>query len=134
MPMHVSLGPQVSSRFVLCCIKNTDKTRYDVFLREYERAHRTYRVQRKRAGTQGRGRGRSVKDLKIGAVDELLIGVSVVRDKDKRGKPPVGILLSFETLHFIMTNNNSIFLISSCHLMTFRYSTYLGYSSDHTGP
>ena len=37
------------------------------------------------AGTQGRGRGRSVKDLEIGAVDELLVGVSVVRDKD-RGK------------------------------------------------
>ena len=79
-------------------------------LREYERVHRTYRVQRKRAGTQGRGRGRSVvMDLEIGAVDELLVGVSVVRDKDKRGKPPVGILLSFETLHFIMTNNNSLF-------------------------
>ena len=60
------------------------------------------------AGTQGRGRGRSVKDLEIGAVDELLVGVSVVRDKDKGRKPPVGFLLSFETLHFIVTNNNSL--------------------------
>jgi hypothetical protein len=34
-----------------------------------------------------------VKDLEVGAVDELLVGVSVVRDKDKRRKPPVGILL-----------------------------------------
>ena len=40
------------------------------------------------AGTQGRGRGRSVKDLEIGAVDELLVGVSVVRDKDQREKFP----------------------------------------------
>ena len=46
------------------------------------------------AGTQGRGRGGSVKDLEIGAVDELLVGVSVVRDKDKgekftlRNSPP----------------------------------------------
>ena len=38
------------------------------------------------AGTQGRGRGTSVKDLEIGAVDELLVGVSVVRDKDKGEK------------------------------------------------
>ena len=38
------------------------------------------------AGTQGRGSGRSVKDLEIGAVDELLVGVSVVRDKDKGEK------------------------------------------------
>ena len=45
------------------------------------------------ASAQGRGRGRSVKDLEVGAVDELLVGVSVVRDKDKRRKPPVGILL-----------------------------------------
>jgi hypothetical protein len=75
-----------------------------------------------------------VKDLEIGAVDELLVGVSVVRDKNKRRKPPVGILLSFETLHFIMTNNNSLFLISSNHKMTFRHSTYLGYSSEHTDP
>jgi hypothetical protein len=37
--------------------------------------------------------GRSVKDLEVGAVDELLVGVSVARDKDKRRKPPVGILL-----------------------------------------
>ena len=28
-------------------------------------------------------RGEYVKDLEIGAVDELLVGVSVVRDKDK---------------------------------------------------
>ncbi len=38
------------------------------------------------AGTQGRGRGESVKDLEVGAVDELLVGVSVVRDKDKEEK------------------------------------------------
>ena len=38
------------------------------------------------AGTQGRRKGRSVKDLEIGAVDELLVGVSVVRDKDKEEK------------------------------------------------
>ena len=50
-----------------------------------------------------------VTDLEIGAVDEPLVGVSVVRDKDKGRKPPVGFLLSFETLHFIMTNNNSLF-------------------------
>ena len=49
---------------------------------------RTYRVQRTRtAGTQDRGKGRSVvTDLEIGAVDELLVGVSVVRDKDKGEK------------------------------------------------
>ena len=75
-----------------------------------------------------------MKDLEIGAVDELLVGVSVVRDKDKRGKPPVGILLSFETLHFIMTNNNSLFLISSNHNMTFRLLTYLGCSSEPPDP
>ncbi len=75
-----------------------------------------------------------MKDLEIGAVDELLVGVSVVRDKDKRRKPPVGILLSFEILHFIITNNNSLFLIPCSHLMTFRYSTYFGYSSEHTDP
>jgi hypothetical protein len=33
-----------------------------------------------------------VTDLEIGAVDELLVGVSVVRDKDRREKPTVGIL------------------------------------------
>jgi hypothetical protein len=31
-------------------------------------------------------RGEYVKDLEIGAVDELLVGVSVVRDKDKGGE------------------------------------------------
>ena len=31
-------------------------------------------------------RGEYVKDLEIGAVDELLVGVSVVRDKDKGEK------------------------------------------------
>ena len=49
-----------------------------------------------------------VTDLEIGAVDELLVGVSVVRDKDKGRKPPVGFLLGFETLHSIMTNNKSL--------------------------
>ena len=38
------------------------------------------------AGIQGRSRGESVEDLEIGAVDELLVGVSVVRDKDKGEK------------------------------------------------
>ena len=71
---------------------------------------RAYRVQRRtrlihRIGARGRS---VVTDLEIGAVDELLVGVSVVRDKDKGRKPPVGFLLSFETLHFIMTNNNSL--------------------------
>ncbi len=47
------------------------------------------------ASAQGRGRSRSVKDLKVGAVDELLVGVSVVRDKDRRRKPPVGIPLYY---------------------------------------
>ena len=53
---------------------------------------RTYRVQRTRtAGTQDRGKGRSVvTDLEIGAVDELLVGVSVVRDKDKGENHPLG--------------------------------------------
>ena len=37
-------------------------------------------------------RGEYVKDLEIGAVDELLVGVSVVRDKDKGGKFTFGIL------------------------------------------
>ena len=68
-----------------------------------------------------RGRGRSVEDLKIGAVDELLVGVSVVRDKDKGEKfTLLEFSSSFQTLHFIMTNNNSLFCLSSSLLMTFR--------------
>ena len=73
------------------------------------------------ADTQGRGRGGSAKDLEIGAVDELLVGVSVFRDKDKGEKftlwnsPP-----AFRLSTFIMTNNNSLFCLSSCLLMTFR--------------
>jgi hypothetical protein len=38
------------------------------------------------ARAQGRGRGRSVKDLEVDAVDELLVGLSVVKDKDKEKK------------------------------------------------
>ena len=75
-----------------------------------------------------------MKDLEIGAVDELLVGVSVVRDKDKGRKPPVGFLLSFETLHFIITNNNSLFLLSSNHKLIFRRLTHLGCSSEPPGP
>ena len=54
----------------LLCGTTWDLTREAV----YQLVHRT------------RGRGRSVKDLEIGAVDELLVGVSVVRDKDKGEK------------------------------------------------
>ncbi len=51
-----------------------------------------------------------MEDLEIGAVDELLVGVSVVRDKDKEEKKhSLEFSSSFETLHFIMTNNNSLF-------------------------
>ena len=75
-----------------CCGTTWDQTREAVYLL----VHRA------------QCRGEYVKDLEIGAVDELLVGVSVVRDKDKGRKPPVGFLLSFETLHFIVTNNNSL--------------------------
>ena len=60
----------VSSWVEVVCGTTWDLTREAV----YQLVHRT------------RGRGRSVKDLEIGAVDELLVGVSVVRDKDKGEK------------------------------------------------
>ena len=58
------------------------------------------------AGTQGKGRGRSVKDLEIGAVDELLVGECVVRTNDKEEKnftllSPLASRLST----YIITNN-----------------------------
>ena len=53
---------------------------------------RAYRVQRRtrlihRIGARGRS---VVTDLEIGAVDELLVGVSVIRDKDKGENHPLG--------------------------------------------
>jgi hypothetical protein len=120
------------------------------FVREYEQVHRTYRVQRRPvhlelgggnlgphsrgclpAGTQGRGRGRSVKDLEIGAVDETA-GWCERGQRQRQGEEnnPLEFSSSFETLHFIMTNNNSLFYLSSSLLMTFRSLTYLGYSSE----
>ena len=52
-----------------------------------------------------------MKDLEIGAVDELLVGVSVARDKDKGGKFTLwNSPLAFRLSTFIMTNNNSLFL------------------------
>ena len=50
-----------------------------------------------------------VTDLEIGAVDELLVGVSMVRDKDKGRKPTVGFSSALRLPPFIMTNNNSLF-------------------------
>ncbi len=67
------------------------------------------------ASAQGRGRGRSVKDLEVGAVDELLVGVSVVRTKTRGENHPLEFSYGFQALHLIMTNNNSIFRLSSRH-------------------
>jgi hypothetical protein len=56
----------------------------------------TAREARLQVSKQSRAEARADKDLEVGAVDELLFGEFVVRDRDKEGK---NFSLAFSSVH-----------------------------------